>query len=192
MSNNIPAEFPVARFQDVSRLGNKSMTCDLTLSEEERAAVIEAYDLLGLEDVKATFELRPWRKDGVAVRGQISALVVQRCVVTLGPVDLRIDENFERHFKPEADQKANEVEIEIEYELQDPPDPLEKDVIDLGALFCEHLALALDPYPRAKGALLPSGVTAEDEEGQETVLDSKPSPFAVLAKLKGGNDETSE
>jgi uncharacterized metal-binding protein YceD (DUF177 family) len=54
--------------------------------------------------------------------------------------------------------------------------------IDLGGAIADTLALSIDPYPRSAGAdaaLKEAGVLSEQQA----------SPFAVLAKLKKG-DET--
>jgi hypothetical protein len=58
----------------------------------------------------------------------------------------------------------------------DPPDPIVNGRIDLGALASEFLALGLDPYPRKPGVEFKS--LTEDAD------DARPSPFAVLGKLK--------
>jgi uncharacterized metal-binding protein YceD (DUF177 family) len=55
--------------------------------------------------------------------------------------------------------------------------------IDLGSAIADTLALCLDPYPRcasADAAIKEAGVLSETDA----------SPFAVLAQLKKGGDET--
>jgi hypothetical protein len=54
-------------------------------------------------------------------------------------------------------------------------EPLSGDIIDMGEIAAQALALALDPYPRAKGARAP-GVMTEDEARLAR------SPFAGLGK----------
>src|SRR3546814_17044110 len=50
-----------------------------------------------------------------------------------------------------------EMPVEVEFTLadEDPPEPFENGCIDLGEIVVQHLAVALDPYPRAPGAELP-------------------------------------
>jgi uncharacterized metal-binding protein YceD (DUF177 family) len=65
---------------------------------------------------------------------------------------------------------------------EDPPEVAVGGRIDLGEIAVVHLALALDPYPRAPGAAFDAkawGVEPEKDEKPTTV-----SPFAALAKLK--------
>ncbi|MCA1297210.1 YceD family protein [Stappia indica] len=180
-------EFPVRRPQDVSRLGDRTLKIALVPTDAERAAMIEAYGLLSLPELKADLELRPWRKDGVTVEGHLQGRVSQACVVTLEPVEQVLDARFTVRFAPGAavEDVDEDGEIVIDVQSEDPPDPLEGDEVDLGAVLCEQFALALDPYPRAEGAQVPeayadAGETAEN--GGEAP--ARPSPFAVLADLK--------
>ena len=67
-----------------------------------------------------------------------------------------------------------EVVIEID---EDIPDPVENGQIDMGEAAAEHLALAMDPFPRSSGAAF----TPPPEEPPEPT--AKPSPFSALAGL---------
>jgi hypothetical protein len=60
------------------------------------------------------------------------------------------------------------------------PDLYRNGRIDLGVIVSEHLALGLDPYPRAAETEFAGHV----EDGST----SDPSPFAALARLKGGGE----
>ena len=71
------------------------------------------------------------------------------------------------------------AEIQVDPDA-DPPDVLSGRMIDLASVALEHMALAIDPYPRAPGAELPPGSEESQEEGRE-------SPFSVLAKLARTN-----
>jgi uncharacterized metal-binding protein YceD (DUF177 family) len=63
--------------------------------------------------------------------------------------------------------------VVVTLEDDDPPDEIEGGVVDLGAYVVEHLALALDPFPRKPGV-----------EFEAPAQESEPSPFAALARLK--------
>jgi hypothetical protein len=108
-------------------------------------------------------------------------------VVTLEPVSETIAETFERTFLPGPEDRQSEpLEIEIDPEAEDPPDPLEGTTLDLKEVIAEQLALSVNPYPKKPGAVadLPS------ESGEE----DRVSPFAVLGNIKSrsGNGEESE
>lgn len=186
-----PASFPVAHPFDVSRLGNRTERVTLRPDADAIARMIAAYDLADLRDLACTFEIRPYRKDGVAVQGRLTATAIQPCVVTLEPVAQTIDERFERRFDPGAESTAEDAEIEVDALGDDPADPLEGRDIDLGAILCEQFALALDPFPRAPGAEVPPEHRADPEADADAEAGARTgdrSPFAVLAELRKRED----
>jgi hypothetical protein len=73
----------------------------------------------------------------------------------------------------EADRRTGREAEAIDAEG---PDLFHAGTIDLGAIAVEHLALALDPYPRAAGV--------EFEGYREDEQDQLSSPFAALGRLK--------
>ena len=180
---DVPTPFS-HRFQ-VSRLGNTPKTVELTADAEALARIAEAYGLDSLTRFTATLEVRPWKKAGVFVTGDLEAEGAQRCVVTLVPLPMSVKDHFERAYEPELDPRrrnpdlGEDGEIEIDLEAPEPPDAIEDGMIDLGALVCEQFVLALDPFPRAADAELEFAAPADVEEEEE-----KPSPFKVLEQLK--------
>ncbi|WP_067333310.1 YceD family protein [Stappia indica] len=178
------ANFPFSRPQDVQHLTTKPLVVEVCPDEADLKRIAKAYSLVALTDVLARFELRRWRREGVAVEGTLKARATQTCVVTLAPVEQAIDETFSMRFDPDADALAGvaeDGEIDVDAFAEDPPDLLEGSRIDLGAILCEQLALALDPFPRAPGAELPEGY---GEEHGEDADDKPPSPFAVLERFR--------
>ena len=102
--------------------------------------------------------------DVVDVEGVLTARVTQDCVVTAEPFEQEVSERFAVQCVPEGQEDE-----------EDDPDSVDQvtyrnNVIDLGELAAEQLALALDPYPRSPGAVLPVG---EDDAAH---------PFAGLLK----------
>lgn len=178
------ADFPLSHPQDIQHLTDKPLVVDLRPDEAQLQRLTKAYSLLALEDLVARFELRRWRRDGVAIEGRLQARATQACVVTLQPVEQQIEEVFTMRFDPDAAALSGveeEGEIDIDAFAEDPPDLLEGGRLDLGAILCEQLALALDPFPRAPGAELPEGYS---EDGKVDADDKPPSPFAVLERFR--------
>jgi hypothetical protein len=173
---------------------------DLTVSatEAERQAIAREDGLEGLAKLEGSLHVEPWRKDGLAVTGEMRARVTQFCVVTLDPFDSEIVEPIDVKFAP-ADVSAASSPVtshgeanrarrrppqfegmpvpKAEFEGEDPPDPILGREIDLGALVAEFLALGLDPYPRKPGV--------EFEEPRPAGEDIAESPFSKLQGLKG-------
>ena len=145
-------------------------------SAGQRAALANAYDLLVVERLVATATLTPAAAGTVTVEGRVIADIVQACVVSLEPVVQHIDEPFSVRFAPAGSPGAQDPsarEIAVDPEAPDPPEVMEGTEIDVGALAEEIFVLAIDPYPRAPGAVLPAEAGTPPESSEE-------SPFAVL------------
>jgi uncharacterized metal-binding protein YceD (DUF177 family) len=170
--------FPLSRPQSVDALSSNGIEVSVEASAEERAALAEILDILGIESLSGRFTLKPWRRHGVKVTGVVEVDVTQACVVTLDPVAQHVREEVELTFLPGAEPYDPQAEIEIDPEAPDAPEPLEDGRIDLGAIAAEHMALGLEPYPRAPGASF--GEYIEDDGSN----DPPASPFAGLAALK--------
>ena len=147
-------------------------------SEKERAEIAEALDLLSLDSLTAELVVRPWKSEGVRVIGTVRAALTQACVVTLEPVASTVEEEFDVRLHPDAAAVSTPAQVEVDVEAADPPELLEGDTVDVGAIALEHFVLGIEPYPRIEGAVF----DIEDEDGAAEV--DEPSPFAALAALK--------
>jgi len=150
---------------------------DLTADEAERAALARRFGILAVDTLTARIRLKAIA-GGTMVRlhGSLSADVVQACVVTLEPVPAHIEEDFELTFGEAEAEDGGEIELSMDD--SDPPDPIVNGTVDVGEAVAEHLALALDPFPRKAGATVPASAQAE------LPAEEKPNPFAVLAQLR--------
>jgi uncharacterized metal-binding protein YceD (DUF177 family) len=161
----------------VDRLGHDERRYDIETNAEERVALAERFGILAVEALTA--RLRVERLPGgtlVRLTGRFAADVVQSCVVSLDPVSAHLEEDFVLTFATERHEDSDEVVVNLDDE--DPPEPIEDGIIDLGEAVAEHLALALDPFPRAANATFEGGDAPEQE------LPAKVTPFAALASLK--------
>lgn len=154
---------------------------DLVADDAERDAVAERLGLAALERLEAHVTLE---RDGPRIRaqGRVRAALEQCCVATDEPVAEHVDEPFEVVFLPEPEPDSAEEEIELAAEDCDVVF-YDGASIDLGTAVADTLALSVDPFPRSAGAdavLGEAGVLSEEQAG----------PFAVLAKLKKGSDES--
>ena len=146
---------------------------DFTLSTttEERARVAVRLGLRGLPMLSAVLHVKPV-SGGVKVTGTFGADVVQDCVVTLAPVPAHLQGEVSVTLVTAEEEPDGEIEIGLE---ADDIEFLRGEVVDVGEIVVEHLALAIDPYPRAPGAVF---------SAPNPVESSKESPFAAMAKLK--------
>ena len=152
---------------------------DLAADEAERGGIAKRLRLGRVDRLDAHAVLARYGA-AIRARGRLVAAVEQSCVITGEPVPARLDEPFDILFAPEPDSARPDEEIELA------PEDCEMvfhdgATIDLGGAIADTLALALDPYPRSRGAddaLRQAGVISETEA----------SPFAVLARLRGKDE----
>ncbi len=164
-------------------------TLDIVADGAERAALARRFGLDSLDALTASVTLTKFG-DGRRLRlsANFSADVVQSCVVTLEPVSSRIEDSFVLAYDEDAGGAAG-PEIVVLLKGQNSPEPWSGKVIDVGEAVAEHLALALDPYPRAPGGKLPAlglapGGADAGKEGDDTDGEFYESPFKELAKLR--------
>ncbi len=158
----------------LAELSHGEVTRKLEADAAARARIAEELGLEGLERLQAEMSVSPWL-DGARLRGRLRANVRQTCGVTLEPLDSEIDADFELKLLPVGSPNAptEPEEAVLDPDAEDPPELVENEQIDLGALVIEQLALEIDPFPRKPGA--------EFDPGPE---DNPPSPFAVLKDFK--------
>lgn len=154
----------------VERVGHGGKTVNLTAEEAECRALAGRFGILAVDSLTARLTVRAVGPLFL-VEGRLSARVVQSCVVTLEPVAAAIEEAFQVTFG--ANTPVDDQEVVIDLDAEDPPDPIIDGHIDLGEVVAEHLALALDPFPRAPGAQFVAPGDDEPANG-----------FAALAALR--------
>lgn len=139
-----------------------------------RARIARALDLQALDRLEAEVSVAP-AAEGFEASGTLSAQLTQTCGITLEPLPAEVKTDFAVRFVEAEQARPGEAEREVVVALeeQDPPDVIEGGVVDLGAYVVEHLALALDPFPRKPGAVF-----------EAPAQEPEPSPFAALARLK--------
>jgi uncharacterized metal-binding protein YceD (DUF177 family) len=170
--------------------GHAETKREIEADAKERAALAERLELEEIRSLRATFRLRRVRGEMVRVRGRVEAEVVQTSVVSLEPVENRVEEEIEALFAPPELVPEDDLELSIDPLGEDDPEPMENGRIDLGELAAQHLSLALDPYPRrpeealdpALGEVAESGPPHPGEAAEEEP--PRRNPFAALAKLK--------
>jgi len=175
-----PQPLPAPEFSRtvvVATLPAAGQTLTVEASEAERLALARRFQLAELRALAATVRVKPVRGGRVVrVDGHFVAEVVQTCVVTLEPIASRIGEDFVAYFAEPDLIAAPAREIDLDPEQEEEPEPIEGGKIDIGEVASQHLALALDPYPRKPGASL-----AEVEAGAGD--EPTGQPFGVLSHL---------
>ena len=164
---------PLSRPVSVRHLPAGGLEATVEATAEERAALAADLGLPELRALTARF-LLTGNPTHVRVRGRLKALAVQTCVVTLDEFASSLDEAIEVEFRsPPGVDADGQAGGEHEANL-DAPDELVGELVDLGAITAEFLALSLDPYPRKPGVEF--ATDPGDAAGG--------SPFAALAPLR--------
>jgi uncharacterized metal-binding protein YceD (DUF177 family) len=150
--------------------GGRSFVIELDAAE--RRTLADTIGITEVTELRSDLDVRPLGGDAYGVKGTLTATVVQTDVVTLEPLTQAVREEIDLSLVPAEDTREARPSVELGAPDRD---TYTNGRIDLDAIVAEHLALGLDPYPRAAGVEFPGHV--EDAAG-------KASPFAVLAPLK--------
>jgi hypothetical protein len=175
------ADWPLTvRFVDVARrTPAEPLERRIVLDAAQRKEVAKALGLDRLNRLEAGVRLSAWH-DGLRIEADWRADVTQTCGVSLDPFDSALEGEFAVDVVPAGSlhaPAASDVEIVLDLDVDDPPDVVEGDAVDVGAYVVEHLALEVDPFPRKPGA-----------EFQPPEAEPEPSPFAVLRAIKPRED----
>ncbi len=167
-----PISFDVA----VARLPKNGLPVTIEATGRQRAALADIHDVLNVERFRADLLVTGWKRNGVKIEGRVRADIVQACVVTLDPLPATIDVEIDAVYLPEISKFGREGfgsggEILLDADGPDSPETFAGDRIDVGALAEEHFGLAIDPYPRRKGASLDvlTGDTPPDQADENPI-----------------------
>lgn len=174
----------VSRLVRANTIPKAGTSISIAADKAQRSQLAEFHGLLDVTSFEADLLAEAWQLDGVRLTGRVRSNIVQKCIVTLEPVDAQIDTQIDVILLPEDRQLKLENlsagELVLEAEGPDEPDTFSGDHVDVGAIAEEFFALAIDPYPRRPGAKV------EEKASEETGVE-RPSPFAKLAELKRHN-----
>lgn len=163
----------------IDQISTGGVARDLVATADECRALAERFDVPAVQSLSARVRVTALRGGAFyLLNGHLSADLSRICVTTLDPFTEHVDEEFEMTFAVgggEGDLDDSEVELAFE---DDMPEPIINGTIDIGEAVAEHLALAMDPFPRKPGASIPADLTVPPED------EVKPNPFAVLGQLR--------
>ncbi|CAI3932518.1 23S rRNA accumulation protein YceD (essential in plants [Commensalibacter communis] len=174
-----------SRKVQVNQIQKKPLTIKIEANQDEKQALAERFSIPEVQSLLCIYQLKYYHGRQVRAIGEMKAEVIQNCVISLDDFLVKINESFELHFIP-SDKLSSELE-----EIDDPDViPYENDVIDLGEVTAEQLALFLDPYPHKDDAEQSNPLILSENE-VEIVGNKEPkeNPFKVLEQLKIPNKD---
>ena len=177
---------PLSHSYNLARLGNAGDEVHFAASEAECGAIAKWAGVLSVEKLEVRVQIKKLTPNRFGLGFELTADVTQACVVSLEPVQGRIQHGFSRELlftgpsrhRPDQAQKQAESEVVLDLNLEEgdeAPEEITSLHLDLAAPALEEFVLSLDPYPRRPGV-----------EFTPKTGDSDPpqSPFAVLKTLK--------
>ena len=173
--SNVLSDWSIA----IAEIAESGKRVSRATTDAERRALAEALEILDCTALACDVRVVPLRGGRFHLAGEISADVVQACVVSLEPVAARIEEKVDVEFWPAAEIPGPVSTAQDEWFDPGAPDgaePIENGRIGLGRIVYECVSAGLDPYPRKPGAKLAWQERPEDKASVH--------PFAALAKLK--------
>ena len=145
----------------------------LSTQADDLLALAERFGRVAINNLAIELIVRKVARHCLDVRGQISANIIQSCIVTGAPlaesIDFKIDERYVR-----ADDQTDEAEVRL-----DGAEPLKNGAIDIGELAVQSLGLAATGWPRVENA--PDSYSVGDQRSDH--------PFAGLSALKRQNQK---
>jgi len=175
----------IERIVDLDRIGGGGTALEIVASEGERAALAGRFGFLGLPafSARVTVDRRPGRQ--IVVEGRLRGKIVQACILSLDPVTQELDETFRIIFKQDLAEERDPESGEAVLSAQaDAPEPLPGNLLDIGEIVAEQLALAADPYPRRPGVKLEDVLPKPRQAGRPGRNEQRRHPFAGLAALR--------
>ena len=167
---------------DLSDLPAEGLSQALRSTPEECQALCRRFNLEGLRVLVADIRIAHVRDaegdPAFRLEALICAEITQVCVVTLKPFHIKIEEAFTILFQFSA---GREKELQEDDFGDDTTELLETTEIDAGELIAQHLALALDPHPRAPSAEWQGPADGSGAADMALITDG---PFAKLGQLK--------
>ena len=145
----------------------------LSTHADDLVALAERFGWVAINNLAIELTVRKVARHCWDVRGQISADIIQSCIVTGAPVAESIDFQIDERYVRAVDQ-TDEVEVRL-----DGAEPLKNGAIDIGELAVQSLGLAATAWPRVENA--PDSHSVGDQRSDH--------PFAGLSALKRQNQK---
>jgi len=162
---------------------------NISATPEECRKLAQMLGVIELSNLEASFVITRWHRKGLKIKAEISADVVQNCVVSLETISSSLKEDAQWCFKPEpraSKDTDKDIVVMVDPLGEDPADILLEGKVDLGELLAEHLCLMIDPFIRSPAVDFETFYS--DAQTPELSEASNVSPFAILKQI-GKNEK---
>jgi Large ribosomal RNA subunit accumulation protein YceD len=161
----------------ITKIAGAPSTYRIAANEAERAGLARRFGLLSLDRLEAEVTLCRAAGD-IRFEAELSADLVQACVVTTEPVPAMIAEGFTLCYRPGIDEDEAD-RLALENPEDEIIEPLNGESVDIGEAVAQQLAVAMEPYPRA-----PNAAVAFDTGDTDDATVAQQNPFDALAAIR--------
>ena len=170
--------FEMSRFVPCDKINSRGVTEKaFAATEEECLNLAKRFDAISVQNFTGKVQMiYDKERKAFSISGNFEAEVTQECRTTFKPVSQSISEKFKELLVKNAEDLPS---IEEAQERGQAIELLQGDEIDYGEIATQWLSLALDPYPRAEGAVFEH----IEHDPSET------NPFSALKAVKLENNE---
>ena len=166
-------------------MGRSGAALDIVASETECAALSRRFGFLALSGFATRVTVDLCIGNQIVVEGRLRGKIVQACVLSLEPVTQILDDAFRIVFKKDLAEEFDPESGEAVLSAQaDAPEPLVGNMLDVGEIVAEQLALIADPYPRRTGVKLEDVLPKSKGSPRRGGPGQQRHPFAGLAALR--------
>ena len=173
-----------SRILSVVNLPKEGARVKIKATPAECKAIARSLNLDVLKSLNASIDVVSENfGEAIRLKGNFSAKIVERCVITLDSFESECEEEINALFV------FGNTTIAGESTTFDPSDEIidsisDEGTIDLGIIIFEHFSLCVEPYPRKPG-ISDDAITyccgLEEEDVKENSLDN---PFRILGDLR--------
>jgi uncharacterized metal-binding protein YceD (DUF177 family) len=169
-------EPPLQHIYDLGDLSQAGAEVTVAAAPDDLPALAHWAGVDSVKRFAAEVDLRRLSQSRFNYEADLTADIVQSCVVTLEPVETRISRHITRELHLAPRLPKDEVgELTLAAGDDDVPETIQSLDYDLAAPLLEEFVLAIDPYPRKAGVAFDPPIEPEAPQS---------SPFAVLKALK--------
>ncbi len=158
---------------------SKSTAFDIWFTPEEMTEIATVLSAVAVNKMRISGKINPSGAKDWLLHANVGATVTQTCVITLEPVQTRVDTPITLTYC--ADYQVDGTESVTKMTTDENIEPLAAE-IDLTDIAIEAVALALPDYPKSTNAELETSNFSA--KGVIPMTDADTKPFASLASLK--------
>jgi uncharacterized metal-binding protein YceD (DUF177 family) len=167
---------PLSIIYDLSNLSDAGAELTIAATPEQRDRLAEWAEVQSIDKFEAQVTLKRRSPTRFEYQADLTADIVQSCVVTLEPVPAHLALQIARSLHLTRFPRGSDIgSHELAPASDEGSEELEDAHYDIAAPLQEEFSLAVEAYPRAPGVVFEASLEGNQPE----------SPFAVLKSLKG-------